>query len=180
MFLEQAGTLFRRPTGARGADAKRKQTQERQRPDESKKCCLHRCSSQTPEGLKDDGDDDRLNSLANARYRRELAKPDVEPSQTGDHQRCREDETATRGQQTSPTGAQVSDVNCYFARTGSRYEIACAKQVEEFFTGEPMPASGEFVLHILRRVLLALRRLSCLDGGRTERDPREGHASFRK
>ena len=121
--------------------------QERKHGDESKKCCLHRCSPKTPEGLKDDGNDNGLDSIENIRYRRELAKPDVEPSQTGDHQCRRKDETATRDQQTSPAGAQVANVDRYFARTGSGNEIACAKQVEEFFTREPMPPSNEFVLH---------------------------------
>ena len=114
---------------------------------ESKKRCLHRRSSKTPKGLKNDSDDDRLDSIENVRYRRELAKTDVEPSETGDHQCCRKNETATCDQQTSPTGAQVANVNSHFARTGSRYQIACANQVEEFFTREPLSPADELVFH---------------------------------
>jgi hypothetical protein len=51
--------------------------QERKHRDEAKKWCLQRCSSKTPEGLKDDGNDDGLDSIENVRYCRELAKTDV-------------------------------------------------------------------------------------------------------
>ena len=50
---------------------------EREQGHESKKSCLYRCSSKTPEGLKNDGDNDRLDSVENARDGGKLAKMHV-------------------------------------------------------------------------------------------------------
>jgi len=50
---------------------------ERKRRYDSKKRCLYRCSAKTPEGLKNDPDDDRLDSIEDACGRGEPAKTDV-------------------------------------------------------------------------------------------------------
>src|SRR5277367_1621621 len=72
---------------------------------------------------------------------------DVEPSDTGDHQ-CRwKNEAGTSDQQTSPTGTQIADMNSNFTRTRSRNEIACAEQVEEFFTRKPPSPANELIFH---------------------------------
>ena len=50
-------------------------------------------------------------------------------------------------QQTSPTGAQVANMNSHLAGTGSRDEIACTEQVKEFFTRKPLSPADELVFH---------------------------------
>src|SRR5438876_6049966 len=121
------------------------QTQEREShrrgSHKSKERRSHCRSSQTPESLQNDCNDDGLYSIQDCGGCRKAAETHVDPCEERDDDGCRKNEARSSNEQSYPSSAQVANMYGQFARTRPRNKVACAEQVKESLTSKPTSAA---------------------------------------
>src|SRR6266704_3259234 len=127
------------------------QTQERQShrrgSHKSKERRFHCRSSQPPESLQNDCNDDGLYSIQDCGGCRKAAETHVDPCEERDDDGCRTNEATSSNEQSYPYSAQVDNVYGQFARTRARNKVARAEQVKESLTRKPPSEAHTLIFH---------------------------------
>jgi len=108
---------------------------------------FHRRPPQLEDGLNNQRNHDRLNSVENSRGLRQRSEAHVRPRQPRDHDRRGQDETDSRDQQARPTCTHSADVDRYLGGVWSGNEIGRAQKIQKLFARQPAAARDGFVFH---------------------------------
>src|SRR5438128_643285 len=127
------------------------QTQERENhrrgSHKSKQRRFHCRSSQTPESLQNDCNDDGLYSIQDCGGCRKAAETHVDPCEERDDDGCQKNEARSSNEQSYPSSARVANMYGQFARTRAWHQIARAEHVKECLTRKPPSAAHKLIFH---------------------------------
>ena len=108
---------------------------------------LDRGGSELPQGLGDDGDDDRTDAVHHPAELRRVAHPDVGPGQTPDDEGGGQDEAGAGEEQPESAAASIPEMNRHLGRVGAGNQVGRGEQIEKVGVGQPPPPLDDLVPH---------------------------------